>query len=343
MSLSKVKELLSDGLLDAPPPLIGAKTVQLILARNLLDFTVLRTEESREINYAVTPTSVEEAVPMRRVAFLGSKQKAAESRTLQALLRSANEEAKRQVPECFLKDNLCGECPRCALFGAVSAVAGRDQPNIKHRIEYGTAFSLRPYEEVCDALTFNAVDEKTQSPGRAFQSRQVVLPGTLFPSIVTLRSVSAHEAILALKAILATSSYGAETRIGGDVRNVLLGIVAGWEEVITSLELTLELGKDGLSIDQKVVKDLLVRYAKQAVSGKAVRVLEPADVDSITEAVGRVQLDKEFLDKSYGDVASLCQAQGGGSSGSSAPAQRARGGKRAKGTGAAKGDTGPQT
>jgi predicted TIM-barrel fold metal-dependent hydrolase len=34
----------------------------------------------------------------------------------------------------------------------VSTVAGSNEPNLKHRIEYGTAYSLRPYEEVCEAL-----------------------------------------------------------------------------------------------------------------------------------------------------------------------------------------------
>ena len=66
---------------------------------------------------------------------------------------------------------------------------------------------------------------------------------------MTLRSVTERELVLAIKMILACKSYGAESRIGGDVRNTIFGIVAGWEEVITPLEFTLELydRKDDIS------------------------------------------------------------------------------------------------
>jgi hypothetical protein len=65
-------------LLSAPRPLIGAETIQLILMREILDFTVLRTEESRELNSANTPLSeTERDTVVKRVAFMGSKQKAA--------------------------------------------------------------------------------------------------------------------------------------------------------------------------------------------------------------------------------------------------------------------------
>ena len=34
-------------LIDRPRPLIGAETVQIVLLREILDYTVLRTEETR--------------------------------------------------------------------------------------------------------------------------------------------------------------------------------------------------------------------------------------------------------------------------------------------------------
>src|SRR5437773_600619 len=159
MSIEKIKEILKDGLVERPEPLIGAKTVQLVFFRQALDFTVLRTEESREINHAVTPRSMSDGTSIRRVAFLASKQKAAESRRLQSLV-----------------------------------------------------------------------------------------PLTLFPSIVTLRSVTATEVALSLKAILATTSYGAESRTSGDMRNLLAGVVVGWEEIVTPLELALELSNGDVTV-----------------------------------------------------------------------------------------------
>ena len=66
-------------------------------------------------------------------------------------------------------------------------------------------------------------------------------PASLFPSIVTLKSVTKSELILIVKTLLACKSYGAESRTGGDCRNSIFAVAAGWEEIITPLELTLEL------------------------------------------------------------------------------------------------------
>src|ERR1051325_7237020 len=108
MSLNAVASYL----VEAPKPLIGAETIQILLVREVLDFTVLRTEDTRELNSASTPLSESNrATVTKRVAFLGTKQKAAESRQLEYILRSAATEAGKAIEECFLKDNLCLECP----------------------------------------------------------------------------------------------------------------------------------------------------------------------------------------------------------------------------------------
>src|SRR5437762_10319022 len=102
---------LNDYILDKPKPLIRAQTIQLLLLREILDFTVLRTEETRELNSVNTPLSESDRSHVaKRVAFLGSKQKAAESRQLEYLLRSAAATVGKQVPSgrnadgCYLKD-----------------------------------------------------------------------------------------------------------------------------------------------------------------------------------------------------------------------------------------------
>ena len=235
-------------------PLIGMKTVQILLLREALDYLVLRTEDTREINEVTTPSRAKnakgdvETKEIRRVAFLGGKQKAVESREFERLLReawksiNASEQKKLQGgKDCYLKDNLCLSCPRCALFGATSTESGKgDKPNIKHRIEYSTAFSLLPYEEVTEEITFNAINDDKQITGQALGTRACVRPGTLFASIVTLRSVTQRELVLSLKTLLSARSYGAESRTSGDLRNHIVGIIGGWEEVLTPLEFTLE-------------------------------------------------------------------------------------------------------
>lgn len=324
MSPNSVFAKLQPYLVDRPRPLIGAETIQLIIMREILDYTVLRTEETRELNTVHTPLSAAKPdEPVRRVAFLATKQKAAESRELEHLLRTAlNKAGLRYVRrngtilltekvekgdeevDCYLKDNLCMSCPRCGLFGATSTVAGQtERANIKHRIEYSTAFSLLPFDDIATSITFNAINDRNQITGQALGQRFAVQPATLFPSVVTLKCVTQRELVLVIKMLLTCKSYGAEGRIGGDVRNTIWGMVAGWEEVITSLELTLELanGADTLNPEHlgQIIKE---KYTTMAGNPQHVTVLTPTEVDLLVKACAETDLDRPFLEQAYRDI-----------------------------------------
>lgn len=311
-----VIEKLNGYLVEEPKPLIGAETIQLVLLREVLDYTVLRTEETRELNSANTPLSeTDRSTVVKRVAFLGSKQKAAESRQMEYLLRSATSATGKDVPSgrngdgCYLKDNLCLACPRCGLYGA-SALS--EEANIKHRIEYSSAFSLLPFDQISEEITFNAVNELDQTTGQALGSRNVVKPASLFPSIVTLKGVTREELVLVVKTLLACKSYGAESRTGGDCRNTFFGIVAGWEEIITPLELTLELYDKKDNLTPSIVKTLLDnKYKSLAGNPNKVTVLDPNDVEALVKECAEQPLDMSFLDKAYNDIAQYRKAQGG--------------------------------
>ena len=315
LPLPKAFEPLKDYLVEKPEPLRKTLTVQVVVARNILDYTVLRTEETRELNTTATPLSITRPEPTLRVVFLGGKQKAPETRTLGAILRTANETLGRNdAPICYLKDKLCMHCPRCALFGAISTRGGTQELNFKHRIEYSSAYSLLPYDEIEESITFNAIDEVTTRVGQALGETSTVAPANIFPSIVTLNTVTWKELLLALKTILATRSYGAETRTRGDVLNIILGIAAGWEEIISPLELTLELydifdtnknidEKDtNKSIDEKQIAKILRNYKKKAAFVNRTKVLSPKEVSQILKTVQDYDLTKEFLEEAYKDV-----------------------------------------
>ncbi|MEM2930786.1 MAG: type I-D CRISPR-associated protein Cas7/Csc2 [Thermoproteota archaeon] len=306
MNMPKEFEVLKDYLLEKPEPLRETLSVQIILGRNIMDYTVLRTEETRELNTAVTPLSMKKPDPTLRVVFLGGKQKAAETRALGSILRTATKTNKINTPICFLKDKLCMRCPRCALFGAVSTRKGAQELNFRHRIEYSSAFSLLPYEEIEESLAFNAIQESTTLVGQALGETPSVAPANLFPSIVTLNTVSWKEFLLTLKTLLATRSYGGETRTKGDVSNIILGIVGGWEEIISSLELTLELYDVYYSttgkIDLNTIKAILDAYKTRASFIDKVKVLMPDEVLNVIKAVQQFDLSKEFLEESYKDV-----------------------------------------
>jgi len=292
---------------DVPSPLLTWETIQIVLYREILDFAVFRTEESRELNTVMTPASVDGDGLVERVAFLASKQKAVESRELENLLRTAaNREGFDRPGECYLKDYLCLKCPRCALFGGTQVSAHDDDnvANIKHRIGYATAFSLAPFADVEQAITFNAVDEDTLRTGQALGTRNTVRPATLFASIVTLRSVTWKEFVLALKAILQARKYGAETRIGGGVRNTVVALNFGWEEALTPLELTLELSSattDQLA-DPKWLAGMLAEYGKLGAMPARQTVVTGETLDGVLSGIREFELDREFLESAYADV-----------------------------------------
>ncbi|MDK2464018.1 MAG: type I-D CRISPR-associated protein Cas7/Csc2 [Candidatus Korarchaeota archaeon] len=296
----------SDYLEDEVPLYRSAKTVQILLMRETHDYSIFRTEETRELNAVALPMSSADPTETLKVAFLASKQKAPESRAYITLFRTyagrLGVKLPPEVQRCALKDRLCMQCPRCVLFGAVSTETGRGARwNIKHRIEYSTAYSVEPYEEIMEILTFNAVDPITQSTEQALGSTQNVQPLAHFPSVVTLNSVTEAELIWYLKTLLATKSYGAESRVKGDVVNHVLGVAFGMEEVITSLEYSLEMAatrEDWLSGSEdpvELTERILRSYSEHAAFPSAVKVMPAEEVRSLVEEVRGFEPNAEFI------------------------------------------------
>jgi hypothetical protein len=113
-----------------------------------------------------------------------------------------------------------------------------------------------------------------------------------------------------MKTLLACKSYGAESRIGGDCRNTIFGVVAGWEEIVTPLEMTMELYDKKDSLDARILHEMLNnKYKALAGNPDRVTVLAPAEVDTLVKECGDTKLDRSFLDKSYNDVTAYRKAQ----------------------------------
>lgn len=311
MKIPEKLKMLEKMLVAKPTPITGLETIQLILLRETLDYIVLRTEEDRELNVVSTVKMLGNTEEIMRVAFLGGKQKAVESRQMERMLRTAATETKKEIEECYLKDHLCLACPRCVLFGGTNASSvKKSKSNIKHRIAYATAYSLNSIEEVRETITFNAISDGSQTTGQALGERVAVKPGTVFPAIVTFSAVTWIEFVLAVKAILSAHKYGAESRIGGDIRNHLVGIAAGWEEILTPLELTLELaGED--SINETSVEKILTNYKKVAANPDKVIIIPAGKVTEIAAEISGITLERALLDEAYDQAKEFRTMQGG--------------------------------
>lgn len=318
-----LKETMGDLLMDEIPLLRSPKTLQILLLRQTHDFAVFRTEETRELNLVSLPLSRDDSEPTVRVAMLASKQKAPESRLYAALWRQLTADNGVEIPDvsrqCYLKDHLCRRCPRCLLFGAVGLEQDRaaERWNVRHRVEYSTAFSLKPYEEVAELIAFNAVDSATQSTGQALGTTEVVEPVVDFPSVVSLSSVTPEEVVLFLKTLMACRSYGAETRTRGDMTNHILGIVGAYEEVISSLEFTLELAAwpDDLAAQGaagngsvsdawlEATESVVADYRKRTAFPGKVRALTGRQLKAFLREVQAFEFDRPTLER----MEALCQ------------------------------------
>jgi len=293
------------------PILRTPKTVQILLIRQTHDYAVLRTEETREINIVVTPTSIANPQQKARVAFLASKQKAPETREFASLVKEyyrkfeLSTDSKNQILNCEIKDKLCRACPRCTLFGAV-VTDQKDSPykrwNIKHRIEYSSAFSLEPYERISENITFNAVTESTQLTEQALGITENVSPMVNFPSIISINSPTWQELVLIIKNLLRCKSYGAEGRTKGDTINYITGMIFANEEVLTSLEYVLELEvaeKNKNAIEQAY--SISEKYAKMAALKDDIKILNPSELELFIDSVQSLQLSKEFVLSAFED------------------------------------------
>lgn len=315
MKMLNELDLLRDYFVESPEPLIGAKTIQILLAREVHDFSLLRTEDTGELNTAITPENPSSEKAILRVAFLGSKQKAPETRMARSLLDTAYEEAGIETQPCYHKDGLCLSCPRCILFGAVKTRGERGVRQIKHRIIYNSAFSLLPYDLIEVPITFNAINEVTQSTDQALGTKYTITPSTIFPSIVELREVTWKEFVFYLKTLMATSQYGAEGRIHGKMRNRVLGFVGGWEGIITPLEYTLELyekyQQTGNLDSPDISAGILEKYRTMAAFRNKVKIIGNRETEKIIESVSKFDFSREFLEEVDSDAKTFRKKQSG--------------------------------
>jgi len=184
--------------------------------------------------------------------------------------------------ECSMKVNdMCQECPECILYGSAASSEADQSLSITSRVMYDTAYTLRDASAVIDEKFQNAPgDEYAKEAQPTIREPDFFEPGTLFPSVVTLRDATLEEVAFVLAITKKNKRYGATTSRLGRVKNHILGIYAGSEEGPANLELTREVlrrvqaasGDDLRDVvakpafDPGVVSDYLVEAFDEQVS-----------------------------------------------------------------------------
>jgi len=141
--------------------------------------------------------------------------------------------------ECTMQVNeMCQDCPECILYGSAASSSDRAL-SITSRVMYDTAYTLRDASVVIDEKFQNAPgDDYAKSAEATIREPDFFEPGTLFPSVVTLRDATLAEVAFVLGITKQNKRYGATTSRLGRVNNHVLGAYAGNEEGPANLELT---------------------------------------------------------------------------------------------------------
>jgi CRISPR-associated protein Csc2 len=166
------------------------------------------------------------------------KQTGSDRRTAKAIQRDLGLFADGE-DECTMQVNeMCQDCPECVLYGSA---AGDDAISITSRVRYDTAYTLRDASVVIDEKFQNAPgDDYAKSAEPTIREPDFFEPGTLFPSVVTLRDATPAEVAFVLGVTRRNKRYGATTSRLGRVKNHILGVYVGSEEGPANLELTRE-------------------------------------------------------------------------------------------------------
>ncbi|WP_158058420.1 type I-D CRISPR-associated protein Cas7/Csc2 [Halorussus halophilus] len=144
--------------------------------------------------------------------------------------------------ECSMKVNeMCQKCPECILYGSAASSDADQALSITSRVMYDTAYTLRDASAVIDEKFQNAPgDDYAKKAQPTIREPDFFEPGTLFPSVITLRDATPEELAFVLGITKKNKRYGATTSRLGRVKNHVLGVYTGSEEGPANLELTRE-------------------------------------------------------------------------------------------------------
>lgn len=142
--------------------------------------------------------------------------------------------------ECTMQVNeMCQDCVECILYGSAASSDEGSDVSITSRVMYDTAYTLRDASVVIDEKFQNAPgDDFAKSAEATIREPDFFEPGTMFPSVVTLRDATPAELAFLLGITAKNKRYGATTSRLGRVNNRVLGVYVGREEGPANLELT---------------------------------------------------------------------------------------------------------
>ncbi|WEL19368.1 type I-D CRISPR-associated protein Cas7/Csc2 [Candidatus Nanohalococcus occultus] len=201
--------------------------------------------------------------------------------------------------ECTMDVNeMCQECPECVMYGSAASSSDRNI-SITSRVMYDTAYSLRDAKKVVEEKFQNAPGDNysQETSGEeamtGIREPDFVQPGTMFPSVITLKDATPEEVAFFLSTTMKNKRYGATSSRQGRTKNHILGIYTGDEEGPSNLAVTKKtielLGEEAVeqdTLDSETVQETVKQAFDQLVEEDR---LDCEEVDSLEDVLDEVR------------------------------------------------------
>lgn len=179
--------------------------------------------------------------------------------------------------------------PESALYGSAASDSDDSAVSVTSRVIYDTAYTVRDASAAIDEKFQNAPgDEYAKEATTAIREPDFFEPGTLFPSVVTLRDATPEEVAYVLGITLRNKRYGATTTRLGRVKNHVLDVHVGSEEGPSNLELSQALVKEFAAREGSLEQAVHASALDTAVAKSALRTSFQEIVDAESLSLGRL-------------------------------------------------------
>ena len=306
MDIKEIKNELSTGLVENLINEPSAHYIHVLLLRELQSSAIFTTSGQDADIATVGIVADGELVDYSPVMMFKRKQTGSDRRKGKELQRNLID-----MKDTMNVNEMTQDSPESILYGSA---AGDEAISVTSRVMYDTAYSIRDSSVVVEEKFQNAPgDEFAKGATTAIREPDFIVPGTLFPCVITLRDVTFDELVFVLGITKMNKRYGAATSRIGRMENHIMGIYYGMEEGPANLILSQEvsrrmamenggLTKENLNkvlyapvLDIEKVKRLVKQAFDDDIQTLNIKSLDDSDVEKLLEYITDETL-KEVLE-----------------------------------------------
>ncbi len=236
MSIEDIKKKLSSGLVEELINEPSAHYVHILLLRELQSSAIFTTN-GQDADIATVGIGAEDGlVDYSPVMMFKRKQTGSDRRKGKELQRNL-----AGIEDTMNVNEMTQDSPESMLYGSA---AGDEAISVTSRVMYDTAYSIRDSSAIVEEKFQNAPgDQYAKGATTAIREPDFIVPGTVFPCVVTLRDATFDELVFVLGITKMNKRYGAATSRIGRMENHVLGIYCGIEEGPANLILSQEVAR----------------------------------------------------------------------------------------------------